>query len=109
MHKVWILAAFLLAHDSGTPYADWMTSLMQPGRKASCCGVADQYWVTEYAPSYRPGVAFVAVVQSRDGNSTFMMDVPEGTVLWNSTNPTGRGVIFIQGTKVLCFVPGTGA
>jgi len=107
-----VTALLVLCHEEGVPYADWMNSLRQPRYPASCCGVADQYWVQEYAPSHRKGIAFVAVVLARDGNNTFTVDVPDDKVIWNTVNPTGRGVIFIGGSdeiqSVVCFVPGTG-
>ena len=110
----WVIVALVLVHDNGTPYAEWMKSLVQPGRHGvSCCGEADQYWVKEYVPSHRKGVAFVAVVLTKDGKDTFMVDVPDDKVIWNQVNPTGRGVLFMAQNdageqNVLCFVPGTG-
>ena len=109
-----LLAAFLV-HSDSVPYAEWMRTLMQPHRSASCCGPGDQYWVKEYVRSYRVGVAFVAVVYANDEQGdTFTVDVPPDVVIWDRINPTGRGVIFIARgddaeLKVLCFVPGTGA
>ena len=110
-HKVY-------AHDSGTPFAQWMTSLMRPGKATSCCWVADQYWVKDYQPSDKPNTAFTATVIAKDGMDEFTVDAPKHTVIWDRVNPTGRGVIFIaqtdyglafrEGTRVVCFVPAHG-
>ena len=121
MTLVLMVAVFtkVYAHDSGTPFAQWMTSLMRPGKATSCCGVADQYWVKEYQPSDKQNIAFTATVIAKDGVNEFTVDVPKHTVIWDRVNPTGRGVIFIaqtdyglqfpEGTRVVCFVPGHGA
>ena len=95
-------------HDSDTPFADWMKTLMQPDLPlSSCCGPADQFFVREYWLSQRAGVAFEAIVQGRDGQPDFQIDRPR-----QPDNPTGCGVIFISesawGRAVLCFVPGAG-
>lgn len=100
-------------HDSNTPYAQWINSLMKPDIPlSSCCGVADQYYVKEYRPSQRQGIAFIAVVTAHDGSSSFSVDVPVEKVIWNRPNPTGRGVIFIRDndwdSTVVCFVPSLG-
>ena len=107
-----VAVAMAYGHDSGTPYAEWMKSLKQPHQpKSSCCGVADQYYVSDYKPSAKPNVAFIATVIGRPGWPDFEIDVPSHTVMWNEPNPTGRGVIFIvdgEARFVTCFVPGTG-
>ena len=100
------------AHDSATPFADWMKTLMQPDfPRSSCCGPGDQYFVREYWPSQTNGVAFAAIVLGQNGQSDFRIDIPQNTVIWDRVNPTGRGVVFITENPrqtVLCFVPGTG-
>jgi len=101
------------AHDSDTPFADWMKTLMQPDLPlSSCCGPADQFFVREYWPSQRDGVAFEVIVLARDGQPDFQIDISQHKVIWDRVNPTGRGVIFISesawGRAVLCFVPGAG-
>ena len=109
------LTLLLFVHSNDVPFADWMVSLMRPHKVplSSCCGVADQYWVKEYTPSQTPGVAFHAVVFTKDNNGVFMMDIPDNVVIWDRVNPTGRGVVFIATGEaeqtVLCFVPGTSA
>lgn len=108
------IATLAHGHDSGTPYAEWMMNLKQPGKSVSCCGEADQYFVKDYRPSETPGIAFTArVIAKYNWLPDFDIDVPSSTVMWNQSNPTGRGVIFIQinehdSRRVLCFVPGTG-
>jgi len=73
---------------------------------------ADQFFVREYWPSQRDGVAFEAIVLGRDGLPDFPIDVPQRKVIWDRVNPTGRGVVFITDNLaqrvVLCFVPGAG-
>jgi len=106
------------AHESGTPFAQWMRSLMRPDAAFSCCGLADQYWVKEYHPSDKPNMAFTATVFAKDGVTEFTADVPKKAVIWDRVNPTGRGVLFIgqtefgvefpEGTRVVCFVPSHG-
>jgi len=107
--------ALILTHAENVPYADWFMSLHQPEKpKSSCCGEADQYYVKDLTPSTEPNIAFTAIVYGKyDWLPTFTVDVPSSTVMWNTNNPTGRPVIFIQVTeydtrKVLCFIPGTG-
>jgi hypothetical protein len=100
-------------HDKGTPYADWMMSLKRPDYPLSpCCGLADQYYVREYGPSEKKGVAFAAVVIGVYDEPDFSIDIPREKVVWDRVNPTGRGVIFIydswRGREVMCFVPGMG-
>jgi hypothetical protein len=100
-------------HDSDAPFADWMKTLKQPDLPlSSCCGPGDQYFVREYWPSQRDGVAFEAIVLGRDGLPDFPIDVPQQKVIWDRVNPTGRGVVFISESAwdriVLCFVPGAG-
>jgi len=100
-------------HDSNTPYAQWISSLRKPDFPLStCCGIADQYYVKEYQPSRRDGIAFTAIVTTHDGRTDFSIDVPEEKVIWNRFNPTGRAVIFIEDndwvSKVVCFVPSIG-
>ena len=101
------------AHDNGTPFVGWMKSLMQPEYPASsCCGPADQFYVREYQPSGKEGIAFVAIVAGEHGRPDFSVEIPRGTVIWDRVNPTGRGVVFIEehewGPAVVCFVPGMG-
>ena len=101
------------AHDSGTPFAAWMKSLVQPLYPASsCCGPADQFYVREYQPSEKEGIAFVAIVAGDHGKPDFSVEIPRETVIWDRVNPTGRGVVFIEehywGRSVVCFVPGMG-
>jgi hypothetical protein len=109
-----IAATPAYGHDSGTPFAEWMKSLKQPHQPTnSCCGMADQYYVSDYRPSQKPSMAFIALVLGNHGFPDFEIDVPHHTVMWNQPNPTGRGVIFIvtnEGNyqQVLCFVPETG-
>jgi hypothetical protein len=103
----------LWAHHSGTPFADWMKSLMQPLYPASsCCGPADQFYVREYEPSDKDGIAFTAIVVGHSGDPDFPVEIPRGTVIWDGVNPTGRGIVFIEdhawGRDVVCFVPGIG-
>lgn len=77
-----------------------------------CCGVADLYYVKEYWPSQRKGIAFTAIVASHDGISNFSIDVSEEKVIWDRSNSTGQGIIFIEDTDltstVVCFVPSLG-
>ena len=100
-------------HDSDTPFADWMKTLKQPDLPlSSCCGPTDQYFVREYWPSQRDGIAFAAIVLGRDGKPDLPIDIPQQKVIWDRVNPTGRGVVFIAENPdrrvVLCFVPGVG-
>jgi hypothetical protein len=100
-------------HDRHTAYAEWMKSLMRPDYPlTSCCGPGDQYYVREYRPSAKQGVAFEAIVVGRLGYGDFLMDVPNEKVIWDRVNPTGRGIIFIGRGEwdlvVLCFVPAIG-
>ena len=104
-----LIAGIAWGHDSGTRFADWMKTLMQPDFPlSSCCGPADQFFVREYGPSDKDGIAFAAVVIDGHGKPDF----PRGKVIWDRVNPTGRGVIFISdsefGRNVICFVPAVG-
>jgi hypothetical protein len=104
-----LFGASAWGHDSGTPYADWMKSLIRPDYPMSfCCGPGNQYYVREYRPSVKSGVAFTAIVLSNDGRPDFPVEIPREKVIWDRLNPTGRGVIFLLGREVLCFVPGMG-
>jgi hypothetical protein len=104
-----LFGASAWGHDNGAPYADWMKSLIRPDYPmSSCCGMADQYYVREYGPGQQHSVAFAAVVIGIDGEPDFSVEIPRQKVIWNRVNPTGRGVIFIQGSEVICFVPGMG-
>jgi len=112
-HLIIVAASLFCAsawgHDSGTPYADWMKSLIRPDYPMSfCCGPGDQYYVREYRPSQKHGIAFTAVVLSNDGHPDFPVEIPQEKVIWDRVNPTGRGIIFLFGREVLCFVPGMG-
>jgi hypothetical protein len=112
-HSVFFAVTFFGAsawgHDTGIPYADWMKSLIRPDYPMSfCCGPGDQYYVREYRPSQKNGVAFTAIVLSNDGRPDFPVEIPREKVIWDHVNPTGRGVIFLSGREVLCFVPGMG-
>lgn len=90
------------AHDSGTPFAAWMKSLHQPDFPlSSCCGPADQYFVREYGPSDKDGMAFAAVVIDGQGKPDFPVEIPRGKVIWDRVNPTGRGVIFILSSELV--------
>lgn len=100
-------------HDINAPYAQWINSLMKPDfPSSSCCGLADQYYVKEYLPSQRKGIAFTAIVSAHDGSSNFNVDVPNEKVIWDRPNPTGQAIIFIQNndatSTVVCFVPSLG-
>ena len=104
-----LFGASARGHDTGTPYADWMKSLIRPDYPMSyCCGPGDQYYVREYRPSQKNGVAFTAMVLSNDGRPDFPVEIPHEKVIWDRVNPTGRGVIFLFHREVLCFVPGMG-
>jgi hypothetical protein len=104
-----IFGGSLWAHDSGTSFADWMKSLTQPLYPASsCCGPADQFYVREYEPSNKEGIAFTAIVVGPPGEPDFAVEIPREAVIWDRVNPTGRGVVFILGLSVVCFVPGVG-
>ena len=90
-----------------------MKSLRQPDFPlSSCCGPADQYFVREYGPSDKEGIAFAALVIDGQGKPDFAIEIPRGKVIWDRVNPTGRGVIFISdsewGRNVICFVPAFG-
>jgi hypothetical protein len=89
------------------PHAEWMKSLLQPDFPlSSCCGPGDQYYVREYRPGRRKGIAFDATVIGRLGQPDFPIEIPQEKVIWNRVNPTGRGVVFINnvgwGPHVLC-------
>ncbi len=91
-------------------------SLHQPDNPvASCCGPADQFYVTEYHEDTAVSGGFLVVVDGFDEP----IHVPPEKVNWDDahTNYTGRGVIFLStswsessrvGAYVFCFVPGTG-
>src|SRR6266480_1439589 len=75
-HLIIVAASLFCAsawgHESGTPYVDWMKSLIRPDYPMSfCCGPGDQYYVREYRPSQKHGIAFTAVVLSNDGHPNF--------------------------------------
>ena len=78
-------------------------------------GTGDQFFVREYWPSDKNGIAFAAIVLGHDGWPDFPIDIPQHKVIWDRVNPTGRGIVFIAGNPehperraVLCFVPGAG-
>jgi len=58
------------AHDVNVPFAQWMMSLIQPHKTIPCCGPADQFYVRDYRPSRKPGIAFHATVIGMDGALT---------------------------------------
>jgi hypothetical protein len=88
--------------------APWFRSLRQPQTNLSCCDPSDcrseKYRVldghfqafigNEFAPWQNPPHARV--------------DVPEENVLHRHDNPTGEGVACWAGTRIICFVQGTG-
>lgn len=104
------LAALILVHAEGEPFADWMASLQRPDASGSCCGPSDQFYVDDYSADL-DGDGFVA----RVGGNAEIIRIPANKVIWDRVNPTGRGVLFKVTTEhggegfVYCFVPGSGA
>jgi hypothetical protein len=89
--------------------APWYRGLRQPQTNLSCCDRSDcravQYRILnghiqafigqEFAPWQNPPNDWV--------------DVPETSILHPHDNPTGEGVACWAGTRIICFVEGTGA
>ena len=48
------------------------------------------------------------MVLSNDDRPDFPVEIPREKVIWDRVNPTGRGIVFLLGREVLCFVPGMG-
>lgn len=84
----------------------WFQGLMQPDNVyMSCCGRADAFEADTFEVD---GDHYIAVITDGFGvhPSGTRIPVPNNKMKWDSGNPTGHGVLFLQaGTKnVYCFV-----
>lgn len=118
----WVLMSICCAHVARADppaavtgkYHAWFESQMRPdGHFGSCCGEGNGYFMREYHPSDKPGIAFEGEMLERDGHTIFHVEIPADKVNWNSGNPTGRGVVWVQESDgdrgpVICFAPSIG-
>lgn len=110
--------ASLLARDAGqweatdTAVGAWYRELMQPDNPAvSCCGQADAYHADSFEAQ---GDQYVAIItDTRDDAPLGRPHIAPGTKIvvpkhklkYDAGNPTGHGVIFVNGARdVLCYV-----
>jgi hypothetical protein len=95
-----LLASVAEAHpppDADMSLAPWFRSLQQPGSGMSCCSVADCRQ-TDFRIN---GGRYQAKI---DG---IWRDVPAGTILKRSDNPTGRAVVcYTPRLGIICFIKG---
>lgn len=94
---------------------EWYRSLMQPDQPwVPCCGEADAYFAIAHV---RNGKTFAIIIDDRDDEPRHRHHVPVGTEIevpdyklkWDSGNPTGHAVIFLNvNNDPYCFVQGTG-
>lgn len=92
----------------------WYENLMRPDVPgSSCCGEADAYWADSFDVDRASGQYIAIITDERDDAPLKRPHVPPGTritvpnekIKWNEGNPTGRGVIFMNGSYVYCYVP----
>lgn len=89
--------------------APWFRSLRQPETNLSCCDRSDCRMVRYRIVNGRIQ-AFIGQEFARWQNPpNDWVDVPESSVLHNHDNPTGEGVACWAGSRIICFVEGTGA
>lgn len=89
--------------------APWFQSLRQPQTNLSCCDRSDCR-VVRYRIVDGHFQAFIGGEFARWQNPPYAwVDVPEESVLHRHDNPTGEGVACWAGTRIICFVEGTGA
>jgi hypothetical protein len=89
--------------------APWFRSLRQPKTELSCCDRSDCRMV-QYRIVDGHFQAFIGSEFARWQNPPYAwVDVPESSVLHRHDNPTGEGVACWAGSKIICFVEGTGA
>ena len=89
--------------------APWFRSLRQPKTELSCCDRSDCRMV-QYRIVDGHFQAFIGSEFARWQNPPYdWVDVPESSVLHRHDNPTGEGVACWAGSKIICFVEGTGA
>lgn len=84
-------------------------------RVFSCCGKADAYWADKV--TVRGDKTFAIITDTRPDAPLKRHHVPVGTEIevpkeklkWDSGNPTGHAVIFIDvNNYTICYVQGTG-
>jgi hypothetical protein len=89
--------------------APWFRSLHQPRTNLSCCDRSDCRTV-QYRIVNGHFQAFIGGEFPRWQSPPYAwVDVPDDSVLHRHDNPTGEGVACWGGTKIICFVEGTGA
>ncbi|HET6306775.1 MAG TPA: hypothetical protein VFG12_06285 [Rhodopila sp.] len=87
----------------------WFQSLRQPHTNQSCCDSSDCRMV-QYRIINGHFQAFIGGEFPRWQNPPYAwVDVPEESVLHRHDNPTGEGVACWAGSRIICFVEGTGA
>ena len=103
--------------NSDPEISGWFRGLMQPDRpRISCCGEADAYWAD--GMEIKDGQVIAIITDTRPDEPLGRPPVPVGTrivvpphkVKWDSGNPTGHIVIFLNSynREVYCYVTGTG-
>lgn len=93
----------------------WYKTLMQPDiPDISCCGEADAYWADSFMTE--EGKTIAIITDTRDDGPLARphiepgtrIVVPEHKLKYDQGNPTGHGVIFVNGRSplwnVLCYV-----
>ena len=89
--------------------APWFKSLRQPQTNLSCCDRSDCRTV-RYRIVNGHFQAFIGEEFARWQNPPHAwVDVPENSVLHREDNPTGEGVACWAGSRIICFIEGTGA
>lgn len=87
-----------------SPHREWFESL-KDASGMSCCGLGDAHFTNDYTFNSDRSAVVRVVVEGREHSFV----VPPEKVLMDkvSSNPTGRGVIFLSVdlVRVFCFVP----
>jgi hypothetical protein len=110
-----LLPSLGIARDNGqwgsqTSVREWFQGLQQPDNpRVSCCGEADAFEADTFEVE---GDHYVAIITDGRGviaNGT-RINVPNYKMKYDSGNPTGHGIIFLD-TKMLvfCYVAPGGA
>ena len=95
--------------DADPNLAPWFRSLHQPQTNLSCCDRSDCRTV-RYRIVNGHFQAYIGGEFARWQDPPYAwVDVPDDNVLHRHDNPTGEGVACWAGTKIICFVEGTGA
>lgn len=97
--------------DNSPEIQKWYRELMQPppNFNISCCGEADAYWADLFEVT-KDGEYIAIITDPRDVpnrptiNPGTRIVVPNQKLKFDAGNPTGHGVIFLQGENIYCYI-----